>query len=401
MSAEKKIWIPFLEAREYARSLKLRSYEEWRKRVVKTKNFPSNIPKDPRNAYSEWISGGDWVGTGRIADQYKKEILFYSYDEAKIFIQNINIKSALQYQSYHRINKLNFLPIRPECLDGWISWNDFLNNDNIYYSTLTLNQRRNHFIERSNKKFEKKFIFPYLKEEFIDVISKITIICSEGHEFVTTPMSHLQCSGGCTECKNEKTKIRFSKSKSGKYLSNNFISKEFDKNKNSISIHEISLNSGKKVWWICSNCKNSYEARVSDRIGHNSGCPKCKSSKGEKEIINTLNKNNIIFKHQYLFKDLIIGKGRYKCDFYLPQYNMIIEFDGQQHFNYNNRGWNTKKNHIETLRRDQIKNQFCKDNKIKLIRIPYTKQDQIEEILTREYLKGFPRSINYSQKLLN
>ena len=70
-------------------------------------------------------------------------------------------------------------------------------------------------------------------------------------------------------------------------------------------------------------------------------------------------------------------------DFYLPDYNTCIEYDGELHykavdyFGGDDALMNTKC-------RDEIKTQYCKENNIKLIRIPYWEFDNIEEILNRE-----------------
>ena len=71
-------------------------------------------------------------------------------------------------------------------------------------------------------------------------------------------------------------------------------------------------------------------------------------------------------------------------DFYLPDFNILIEYDGQQHFkpiDFAGKGeeWAIK-NMLETQRRDNIKTQYCKDNNIKLIRIPYFEFENIEQI---------------------
>lgn len=63
----------------------------------------------------------------------------------------------------------------------------------------------------------------------------------------------------------------------------------------------------------------------------------------------------------------------------MPDYNLIVEFDGQMH--YYDVGYG---NHEMTVRHDKIKNKYCDDNNIKLLRIPYWNGNNIEEILTKE-----------------
>ena len=66
----------------------------------------------------------------------------------------------------------------------------------------------------------------------------------------------------------------------------------------------------------------------------------------------------------------------YQFDFYLPDKNILIEYDGSQHFDKTSKFYS--KDLIQT---DKIKNEYCSKNNIHLIRIPYTKFNQIEEIL--------------------
>lgn len=63
-------------------------------------------------------------------------------------------------------------------------------------------------------------------------------------------------------------------------------------------------------------------------------------------------------------------------DFYLPNYNCCIEYDGEQHYK------KTKFSHDDFGKRkirDEIKNKYCDKNKIKLIRIPYWEYNKINE----------------------
>ena len=59
-------------------------------------------------------------------------------------------------------------------------------------------------------------------------------------------------------------------------------------------------------------------------------------------------------------------------------HNYIIEFDGRQHYLYDNSGWNSKENFLKTKQRDQLRNDYCKSKGIPLIRIPYTDINSIQ-----------------------
>ena len=114
-------------------------------------------------------------------------------------------------------------------------------------------------------------------------------------------------------------------------------------------------------------------------------CPICNSSRGEQEVSYILNKLNIKFKREYKFNDCKF-KTYLPFDFYLPNYNCCIEFDGIQHHEITGQfgGFN---GFVNTKIRDTIKTEYCKKNNIKLIRIPYWDIEKIEEIIIKQLIK--------------
>lgn len=107
-------------------------------------------------------------------------------------------------------------------------------------------------------------------------------------------------------------------------------------------------------------------------------CPICyyKKSKGEIAITEFLTQYKINFQKEFSF----IKLPNKKFDFYLPEYQMAIEFDGAQHF-YPIDFFGGEQGLKDTQRRDKEKNQFCLDNNITLLRIPYTEFEFINKIL--------------------
>jgi very-short-patch-repair endonuclease len=73
-----------------------------------------------------------------------------------------------------------------------------------------------------------------------------------------------------------------------------------------------------------------------------------------------------------------------RFDFYLPDINTCIEYDGKQHFNFVGTWYQTKEEFERAIQRDKEKTEYCIKNNIKLIRIPYYDYDKLNE----EYLKG-------------
>lgn len=104
----------------------------------------------------------------------------------------------------------------------------------------------------------------------------------------------------------------------------------------------------------------------------------CIKSKGEWIIANILEENNISFEKQKSFDDLRnLVHGVPRFDFFIPNGNYLIEYDGEQHFVHTNLGWNDKEHFEKVQERDKLKNEYCKKNKIPLIRIPYTHQKDL------------------------
>ena len=107
-----------------------------------------------------------------------------------------------------------------------------------------------------------------------------------------------------------------------------------------------------------------------------SRCPFCKQSKGEKLIEKYFIQHNIYFEPQKQFNGCKVINNL-KFDFYVPKFNICIEYDGEFHYRdiFKNGDLEKQKN------RDLTKNNFCIKNNMKLIRIPYWNFDKIYDIL--------------------
>ena len=116
-------------------------------------------------------------------------------------------------------------------------------------------------------------------------------------------------------------------------------------------------------------------------------CPSCtgyRSSFGEKAIKNYLIKQNIKFESEKYFEDCISDKkAKLPFDFYLPNTNTLIEFDGDQHFEaVEYFGGKVAFERQQYL--DEVKNNYCKTKNINLIRIPYKDIENIDNILQKQ-----------------
>lgn len=109
------------------------------------------------------------------------------------------------------------------------------------------------------------------------------------------------------------------------------------------------------------------------------GCAICTQSKGEDLVSEYLLKHNLTFEREKTFENCKYKK-KLRFDFYINSLNACIEFQGVQHYKpIEHFGGDAR--YTSQLKKDNIKVEFCKENNIKLIRIPYFEIDNIDNIL--------------------
>src|SRR5699024_7144013 len=129
-------------------------------------------------------------------------------------------------------------------------------------------------------------------------------------------------------------------------------------------------------------CDRVYLVTPKDYIRGNR-CPYCKQSKGERLVRGILDKHKIQYEIEKVYDNLKVRKQSLPYDFYIPSYNLLIEYDGVQHFKPVQYFGGLKKLKSQK-RRDNLKNLYAKENGINLLRIPYTYKDkEVEEAILR------------------
>lgn len=237
--------------------------------------------------------------------------------------------------------------------------NDHLNGQGCPYcggtKKLTVEMVKNKAIKKHNNKYDYSLFIKYKNQK--DVIK---IICPIHGIFEQKINNHLN-GKGCKYCSNniKKTNIQFIEESN--IIHNNLydysLCNYIDAKTNVIII-----------------CKNHGEFYVSpnNHISKKSGCPICNESKGELYISNILKKHNINYIREYkLYHKKYAPIYPLKADFYLPKHNMIIEYNGIQHykkFNFFGGGEGFKK----IKERDKIKKKICNSLNINLITIKYS-----------------------------
>lgn len=126
-------FLPFSEAREYARALSLRSIAKWQE-YCKSGKKPRNMPFNPDKTYKNkgWKGFGDWLGTGSVATQDMK---FLPFEQAKEFVRTLGLKDVREWEEYRRSGERpKNIPSSPNEVykdEGWISWGDWLGTGRI------------------------------------------------------------------------------------------------------------------------------------------------------------------------------------------------------------------------------------------------------------------------------
>ena len=129
-------WRPFEEAREFARSLNFKEQSAWFK-FSKTKDKPPDIPSAPRGVYAlNWISWGDWLGTGFFATSQRE---YMSFKEARTFVNKLKLSTFQDWRKYcngefpNLISLPDDIPVNPQRTyqKEWISWGNFLGSQRV------------------------------------------------------------------------------------------------------------------------------------------------------------------------------------------------------------------------------------------------------------------------------
>jgi very-short-patch-repair endonuclease len=185
------------------------------------------------------------------------------------------------------------------------------------------------------------------------------------------PREHLTGSG-CKKCGIEKTK-KYTVLGKDKFIE---IANKIHNNKYIYDNVEY-INSYTPVEIICPK-HGPFFQKPNDHISSKCGCPICSESKGERQIRIILKSLKISFVQEKKFCDLKHKNCLY-FDFYLPDLNVCIEFDGEQHFApFDIFGGEESFNIIQI--KDKLKNEYCEKNNIRLLRITYL-DENIEKII--------------------
>lgn len=222
---------------------------------------------------------------------------------------------------------------------------------------------------------EKHYTLITNKNEFTDVKMQIRYICPIHGEMSSSMDNMIRKGCGCSKCRDAFIGLT-------NILDVDYVEEYINNINNNVWINksEYKNSTTHNIDILCGKCKNKIFTTSFNnykRAGVNQ-CFSCsnKASRGEELIASILNKYNIDFIPEYRFDDCR-DKRSLPFDFYIPLYNLIIEFDGQHHYE-NHENWS---NFEITKKHDEIKNDYCYKKNINLLRIPYWDGNNLEEII--------------------
>lgn len=259
----------------------------------------------------------------------------------------------------------------------WQTPNDHLSGSGCYKcgiieSRIKQKLTKEEFVNKANMIHNYKY--DYSEADYINSKSKLCVICHEKDEngvehgkFWMKPENHLGGRQGCPIC----GRIKANKAES--LTTEEFIEKSKQVHGDTYDYSKANyINCRTKVEIICPKHGSFWQDPSSHM--HGVGCPKCSKSKGERNLEILLNSKQIIYLDQYRFSNL----SNIIVDFYIPSKNCVIEYNGMQHYvPIEHFGGEIK--FKEQCKRDQKLREYCKNEEINLLEIPYT-CDTIEKM---------------------
>ena len=214
--------------------------------------------------------------------------------------------------------------------------------------------------------------YDYSKVNYINAKTKIIVICPEHGEFKMIA-GKLRNGQGCPKCGIIKV-ANVSRKTTEEFIRD---AKKVHGNRYDYSLAEYK-SKNTKVKIICPKHGMFEQSACAHIKGQN--CPRCNLSHGEEKILRWLNNNGYIINKDYFTQKKFKELGKRSYDFYIPSKNLLIEYNGKQHYMISLYNGSLKKLK-EQRHSDWIKRKFAKDKGINLLTIKYTDFNNLENIL--------------------
>lgn len=211
---------------------------------------------------------------------------------------------------------------------------------------------------------------------YISNKSKLEYVCPKhadnGSQFIT--YNNIKCSYGCKYCGVESTASK-------RRLTFDNVKKIFENHDMILQDGQEYHNAAEPLAYVCKRHSEYGVQYMSVSNARRNHCPHCSQSKGEARISQYLIANNITFESQYKFDDLIgLGGGRLSYDFYLPSYNILIEYQGEFHDGKTN-GFQTEEQLCVQKEHDKRKRTYARTHGYLLLELWHQDIESVEKIL--------------------
>jgi len=284
----------------------------------------------------------------------------------------------------------------------WTDWHHFTTQEKHVCNSCAEERRRQK--KRKHSIEEIKDILSangceYISGEYKNTKSRILIRGSCGHIFESTfdTMRSVSFTGKCIDCARKMGRDFF------RFSLDDVRKKSSEKGLELLS--DTYSNARSPLRFRCS-CGREFTATWDSVVSKGkTSCDHCSGlvSSGELAVEQWLIENEVPYVPQKTFPDLIGLNGKkYRFDFFLPEENLCIEYDGPQHTRKASFGKKLSEDEqletlLDTMSRDGIKDQYCRDNGLELLRISYRNKNKIPEILSSKLIPRYAGELKSSR----
>ena len=229
------------------------------------------------------------------------------------------------------------------------------------------------FITQSVKIHKSQY--DYTKVLYKNQQEPVEIVCPTHGSFFQRPSDHIYGKHGCPKCGLCHSKISRIKG------TRSFIEESRRIHGDVYDYQNVNYANGSTPVTITCSKHGKFEQKPQYHT-KGSGCPKCAGTRGEKMILHILDKHNIPYVFQHSFHTCVSRTGtKLVFDFYLPNHNILIEFDGELHEHFIPHFHKSKTKFEELKERDNIKNTFAEREGMMLVRLKELKYETIENLI--------------------
>ena len=288
--------------------------------------------------------GNSFKGTEQFIKE-AKEIHGDKYDYSKVNYINANEKVCI---------------ICPEHGEFWQTPSSHINNKCGCPKCVGKNKTTESFIKECKEIFGEKYSFK--NTIYNGAFNYVTITCKNHGDFITTPHSLLSSHAGCTKCAAEISADRQRKSLA------QFITDSQKIHGNKYDYSKVQyVNAHTPVSIICPT-HGEFQITPNAHLSKQIGCPKCSETLIEKEIRLLCEERKVLYEKEKKFPWLK-NKGLLRIDYFLPEYNIAIECQGEYHFMNCNKISNKEQQNCSLeaqIKKDKLKYKLLSEHNIKL-----------------------------------